>query len=201
MMKKFCFIAISVAIAILQSESVSASPKLWRSQSGKTQIYNLDNPCYSITDPLNTQTAFGNNLYQGTIVMRTFSNYGCSLGDVLTGEFYLTHQNSTCVGLVTIMWKANDNVYLKWNISNSGSCNVTTKRWEINTYPVSLSSSFSRSEGVIFAPPSNIRETPNGNIICTIRSIININLLGFQQGWYQTDVCGRLGYIHESQVR
>ncbi len=68
-MKKLCFITLSLAVAIIQSASVLASPQLWRSQSGKTQIYNLDNPCDRITDSLDAQTAFGNTLYQGSIVV------------------------------------------------------------------------------------------------------------------------------------
>lgn len=57
------------------------------------------------------------------------------------------------------------------------------------------------TQAVIYAPPSNIRATPNGQILCSIKSVTAINTYGYKNGWYVTDVCGKNGYIHESQVR
>jgi serine/threonine-protein kinase len=57
------------------------------------------------------------------------------------------------------------------------------------------------NQAVIFAPPSNIRDVPNGKIICSIKVVTTINTYGYEGGWYLTDVCGRNGYIHESQIR
>jgi len=53
----------------------------------------------------------------------------------------------------------------------------------------------------VFAPPSNIRTSPNGEIICSIRAVKTINIYGYRNGWYKTDACGESGYINESQVR
>lgn len=54
---------------------------------------------------------------------------------------------------------------------------------------------------VVFAPPSNVRSTPNGQILCSVKSVTSINTYGSSNGWYITDVCGRRGYIHHSQIR
>ncbi len=57
------------------------------------------------------------------------------------------------------------------------------------------------SRAVIYAPPSNVRATPNGTIICSIKTVTTINTYSYNNGWYLTDVCGRNGYIHNSQIR
>ncbi|HIK36758.1 MAG: SH3 domain-containing protein [Geminocystis sp.] len=53
----------------------------------------------------------------------------------------------------------------------------------------------------VMDPPSNVRVVPNGRILCVIPSRVNINVYGYDRGWYLTDACGTMGYIHESQVR
>ena len=57
------------------------------------------------------------------------------------------------------------------------------------------------SEAVIFAPPSNVRRTPNGQILCSVKAVTSIYVYGYTNGWYSTSVCGDDGYIHESQIR
>jgi hypothetical protein len=54
---------------------------------------------------------------------------------------------------------------------------------------------------VIFAPPSNVRATPNGRIICSIKAVTTITIYGYNNGWYETDTCGNWGYIHQSQIQ
>ena len=56
--------------------------------------------------------------------------------------------------------------------------------------------------GVVFDPPSNVRSSPNGTIICTIRELTAIELRGgvVGDGWLRTNFCGRSGVIHQSQV-
>jgi hypothetical protein len=54
---------------------------------------------------------------------------------------------------------------------------------------------------LVIDPPSNVRESPNGQIICAVREKININLYERQGLWYRTDVCGRMGWIHASQLK
>jgi hypothetical protein len=53
----------------------------------------------------------------------------------------------------------------------------------------------------VFAPPSNVRATPNGNILCSVRTRQAINIYGREGQWYVTDYCGGRGYIHEGQIR
>jgi len=56
--------------------------------------------------------------------------------------------------------------------------------------------------GVVFDPPSNVRSSPNGSIICTIRELTAIETSGgvVGDGWLRTSFCGRSGVIHRSQV-
>ncbi|MEA5489446.1 MULTISPECIES: hypothetical protein [Pseudanabaena] len=56
--------------------------------------------------------------------------------------------------------------------------------------------------GVVFDPPSNVRSSPNGSIVCTIRELTAIELSGgvVGDGWLRTNFCGRGGVIHRSQV-
>lgn len=56
------------------------------------------------------------------------------------------------------------------------------------------------STAVVYAPPSNVRATPNGRIICSVRRVSTINIYGENNGWYVTDACGTRGYIHHSQI-
>lgn len=53
----------------------------------------------------------------------------------------------------------------------------------------------------VFDPPSNVRVSPNGNLLCVVRSPQTIDLYGKTGGWYYTDVCGSMGVIHSSQLR
>jgi hypothetical protein len=60
----------------------------------------------------------------------------------------------------------------------------------------------------IIDPPSNVRATPNGRIICVIRQrnapVSILGSTGVTDGngtWYYTDACGVRGVIHSSQFR
>ena len=60
----------------------------------------------------------------------------------------------------------------------------------------------------VIDPPSNIRATPNGAVICVMRqrgTVVNIlGSTGISDNngtWYYTDACGRTGVIHSSQIR
>ena len=55
--------------------------------------------------------------------------------------------------------------------------------------------------GLVFDPPSNIRATPNGAILCSVTSRGSIPIQGREGDWYRTDFCGTPGYIHRGQVR
>lgn len=81
-----------------------------------------------------------------------------------------------------------------WFFTNFG-CYVRASRKYMQ------SESVSPSELFVSNPPSNVRATPNGPIICVISDPQYIVSYGYGNGWYRTDVCGRIGFIHESQVR
>jgi len=58
----------------------------------------------------------------------------------------------------------------------------------------------------VFAPPSNVRTEPNGQIICTIQNAKTITTYGIYNygekgNWQYTDACGKLGVIDSSQFR
>jgi hypothetical protein len=59
----------------------------------------------------------------------------------------------------------------------------------------------------IHNPPSNIRVAPDGKILCTISKKTKINLRGTSNvkdktgEWLYTDVCGKIGFVHSSQVQ
>ena len=61
-----------------------------------------------------------------------------------------------------------------------------------------------RTEGqtvFVFDPPSNVRATPDGKILCAISQRKQINVYGSTGSWYYTDACGQMGMIHSSQIR
>jgi len=59
----------------------------------------------------------------------------------------------------------------------------------------------------VIDPPTNIRLSPNGTILCVVRQRTSVNILGStgvtdnNGRWYYTDACGRQGVIHSSQIR
>ena len=54
---------------------------------------------------------------------------------------------------------------------------------------------------VVFSPPSNVRATPNGVILCTLEATGNLSVFGSTGNWYYTNACGPFGVIHSSQIR
>lgn len=54
----------------------------------------------------------------------------------------------------------------------------------------------------VFDPPSNVRNAPNGEIVCSINEPTTIMTYGEMNGWYYTSACGGiLDVIHSSQIR
>jgi serine/threonine-protein kinase len=53
----------------------------------------------------------------------------------------------------------------------------------------------------VIEPPSNVRASPNGAILCAVREKQEINVFERKGDWYTTDVCGTLGFIHKGQLR
>lgn len=59
----------------------------------------------------------------------------------------------------------------------------------------------SAGSAIVFDPPSNVRNAPNGGILCSVRERTTINIYEKVGDWYNTDVCGQMGVIHSSQVK
>ncbi|MGK7957741.1 MAG: hypothetical protein AB4063_21185 [Crocosphaera sp.] len=53
---------------------------------------------------------------------------------------------------------------------------------------------------IVFDPPSNVRKTPNGDILCSVRERTTINIYSSHGDWQKTDICGSTGFIHSSQI-
>jgi len=65
----------------------------------------------------------------------------------------------------------------------------------------------SAGAAIVFAPPSNVRESPSGRILCSVtkRTTIRVhgstNVYDKNGVWIYTDVCGTMGVIHSTQIR
>ena len=61
------------------------------------------------------------------------------------------------------------------------------------------------STSQLLSPPTNIRATPNGKILCVAKKQGTIKVYGStgvyddNGEWYYTNSCGRMGVIHGSQ--
>jgi hypothetical protein len=54
---------------------------------------------------------------------------------------------------------------------------------------------------LVFDPPSNVRASPNGEILCSVDASTYINIYENSGSWYRTDACGQIGVIDSSQIR
>jgi len=56
---------------------------------------------------------------------------------------------------------------------------------------------------IVYDPPSNVRYSPNGEVLCTIPDKRRVQIRGNAvNGWYPTPACqGADGWIHESQIK
>jgi hypothetical protein len=54
---------------------------------------------------------------------------------------------------------------------------------------------------IVFDPPSNVRVSPNGDILCSVKQKTTINIYGSSGSWYKTDICGSMGFIHAEQLK
>lgn len=59
----------------------------------------------------------------------------------------------------------------------------------------------SSRRGRVYDPPSNVRTSPNGSVLCSVRNVTDINIYGSTGSWYYTDYCGEMGVINISQIR
>jgi serine/threonine protein kinase, bacterial len=67
--------------------------------------------------------------------------------------------------------------------------------------PKSSSSNSDVAKATIFAPPTNVRESPDGKILCVINKKLTINTYGVNNSWYKTDVCGAMGVVQAEQLK
>jgi serine/threonine protein kinase, bacterial len=77
--------------------------------------------------------------------------------------------------------------------------NVCSRRQASN--PKSSSSNSEVAKATIFAPPTNVRESPDGKILCVINRKVTINTYGVNDSWYRTNICGVMGVVQAEQLR
>ena len=66
---------------------------------------------------------------------------------------------------------------------------------------VSQSPTSQPRSAVVFDPPSNVRVSPSGDILCSVQQKTTINIYGSSGSWYNTDICGTMGFISKDQIR
>jgi hypothetical protein len=76
---------------------------------------------------------------------------------------------------------------------------ITFSDWRIAEESLTQQESYRLAE--IFDPPSNVRLTPGGDILCSVGERATIVIYRQLGDWYATDICGRDGFIHSSQIR
>jgi serine/threonine protein kinase, bacterial len=54
---------------------------------------------------------------------------------------------------------------------------------------------------LIFDPPSNIRVTPNGEILCSIKEKTTVIIKATNGDWHNIDICGASGWIKADQLK
>jgi serine/threonine protein kinase, bacterial len=67
--------------------------------------------------------------------------------------------------------------------------------------PNSNSSNSEIAKATIFTPPTNVRESPDGKILCVINEKLTINTYGVNNSWYKTDICGAMGVVQAEQLK
>ncbi|HTL89894.1 MAG TPA: caspase family protein [Leptolyngbya sp.] len=95
-------------------------------------------------------------------------------------------------------------------IATSGTA-ILFSKFSHNPQPSQLPSATAASTSktgvaLVVAPPSNVRTSPNGSILCIINSSANkkisIDIYGkANPEWYYTDFCGTIGMIHHTQIK
>lgn len=65
----------------------------------------------------------------------------------------------------------------------------------------SISSASAAGEALVFDPVSNVRASPNGSILCKIENVKKIEILRYDDNWFSTNACGKMGVIHKSQLK
>lgn len=90
-------------------------------------------------------------------------------------------------------------------MSSSNSVTSSTQKQDSEA-----SISASKRKAFVYAPPSNVRVTPDGQQLCAITQRTNINIYDYagstydgsrEVKWYYTDACGSMGVIAYSQFR
>lgn len=72
---------------------------------------------------------------------------------------------------------------------------------KVSNQILSQSTTSQSGAAIVFDPPSNIRVSPNGAILCSVKRRTTINIYGSVGSWYNTDVCGMMGVISADQIR
>lgn len=61
--------------------------------------------------------------------------------------------------------------------------------------------SISQRTALIFDPPSNVRISPNGEILCSIKEKTRVTINQTNGDWYNVDICASSGWIKADQLK
>ena len=64
-----------------------------------------------------------------------------------------------------------------------------------------VSGSTSQRTALIFDPPSNVRTSPNGEVLCSIKEKTRVTINQINGDWYNVDICGSSGWIKADQLK
>lgn len=84
---------------------------------------------------------------------------------------------------------------------------LDAKKTEANNAGQTGETAPTNSTATIFAPPTNIRESPNGAVLCSVKKRTSITILGStgirdnNGEWYYTNACGKRGAVHSTQIK
>lgn len=132
----------------------------------------------------------------------SFSLYPASTGVSLDGGISSLTLTVTSPGVGDVMGLVRNGKAESWGFARQER--VDKACWKGNAFRMCIyahADVVSDGAAIVFDPPSNIRTTPTGNILCSITSKGAIRIKGKQGEWYQTDHCGTTGFIHASQIR
>ncbi|MGK7873606.1 MAG: hypothetical protein AB4426_09940 [Xenococcaceae cyanobacterium] len=217
MLKKLITAAAAAGLVLGLANPSSAAT--WRSNSGRTFIPNLDSICWGNNRVDSVQTVFGGGSYAGSMTFNYAKTGGCweiNTYPIAQGAGVTAPAGTALVFAPPSNVRATPNGTIICSVSSVRTINIygSTNGWyqtDVCGAMGYIHRSQIRAQGagvtapagtaLVFAPPSNVRATPNGTIICSVSSVRAINIYGSTNGWYQTDVCGAMGYIHRSQIR
>ncbi|WP_139276536.1 hypothetical protein [Spirulina major] len=165
-------VCFGIGVALCALFAPSANAEMYDLGKASTgQSITLDGSSVSMNGPRSMSAWVGFTYYLGRT--RFAAEAHCSLGEWYSGGSTHRPQSQATRNMLSIVCSA------RWRDPNAEDTGYM----------------------LVFDPPSNVRDRPNGTVIGTVTDMIVINVYPeSQNGWFSTSQFGG-GWIHESQVR